>query len=393
MFKDIHSKGSSAIRDNLDIAYAHATIYDYDGWKLVEIEDTQERDLVRELYAFVTIFPGLVESDTEIFRTMQPLNDRVSIGCKPLGKCLLAAIKHAETIAFHFSSHRRSPKFDLLQKCMQEAGVSYSDSETIGDSEIIRERVVRLNHLVKLLREQGCSAKFKASCKNFTRGPRKNNRELLKLMQFLASKYRRLLIGRVDLGFRKSGSDRRHSISGVNLRKMRGKLFEFIKKRYKLKFIGFAWSLEYGLRRGFHYHLILTFDGEQLYSDSKIISTIGEYWNKVVTAGEGTYYNCNAQKNSYKNCGIGMYGRTINPEMWPGIEFMCAYVTKGDEFVHLRLEKGMRTFGKSNKRKIAAKRGAKAKGEGLPLRPWPLEGQRLALCKQTQRGRRHKTIA
>ena len=177
-------------------------------------------------------------------------------------------------------------------------------------------------------------------------------------------------------------------MSGANLRKKRGQLFEIIKKRYKSKFIGFAWSLEYGLRRGFHYHVILIFDGEQLCGDVPIVRAIGEYWNKVVTAGEGTYYNCNAQKSSYKNCGIGMYGHTINPEMWSGIERMCEYMTKGDELVRLRLEKGMRTFGKSNKPKATRKRGTKRNGKSLPLMDLPLEGARLALCRPLQRGRR-----
>lgn len=249
-------------------------------------------------------------------------------------------------------------------------------------------KVIRLNNLVKLMRTEGRSAKFKASCKNFTRGSLKNYRALLTLMRSLRSTYRRLLICRIDLGFRKSGMDRRYSMSGRNLRKMRGKIFEFIRKRFKSKFVGFAWALEYGLRRGFHYHLILVFDGEHLRSDISIAGAIGEHWNKEITAGEGTYYNCNAlRKNSYKDCGIGMYGHTINPEMWLGIERMCEYVTKGDEFVRLRLEKGMRTFGKSNKPKITRKRGPKPVNKGLAPMALPLEGARLALCRPPRRGR------
>jgi hypothetical protein len=127
----------------------------------------------------------------------------------------------------------------------------------------------------------------------------------------------------------------------------REQLFEFIGKTFGDNFIGFAWKLEFGIRRGFHYHLMFIFNGRNLKSDIPIVRIIGEHWKHEVMGGEGTYYNCNAYKESYKSCGIGPYSKNVNPEKWKGIELMCAYLTKPDDLVRLQIE-GMRAFGKGN---------------------------------------------
>jgi hypothetical protein len=67
---------------------------------------------------------------------------------------------------------------------------------------------------------------------------------------------------------------------------------------------GYVWTVEYGdgdkfkgAANGYHIHLVLWHNG--LYKcDINKCDAIGEYWNKIVTDGKGSYWNSN---NTWKN--------------------------------------------------------------------------------------------
>lgn len=69
---------------------------------------------------------------------------------------------------------------------------------------------------------------------------------------------------------------------------------------------GFIASIEHGHIRGFHFHLMLLFDGSKHQRDIYIAKTIGEHWKHKITNGRGAYHNCNATgPGGYKYYGIG----------------------------------------------------------------------------------------
>ena len=74
--------------------------------------------------------------------------------------------------------------------------------------------------------------------------------------------------------------------------------------------LGYIKKLEYGAKKGFHYHLILLLSGHTHQQDVNIAKQLGEHWANVITAGQGAYYNCNAIKERYKYNGIGMIHRS-----------------------------------------------------------------------------------
>ena len=75
-------------------------------------------------------------------------------------------------------------------------------------------------------------------------------------------------------------------------------------------------------------------DGSKVRSDISIAAMLGEHWRRVVTAGAGTYFNCNRIKTRYLNCGIGLVDYR-SPKDWAGAEAMVEYITKPDYLVRV----------------------------------------------------------
>lgn len=99
--------------------------------------------------------------------------------------------------------------------------------------------------------------------------------------------------------------------------------------------LGYAWKLEWGEEKGFHYHFLLFFDASQVQQDIVQAQKIGEFWNLDITDGEGTYYNCNndAEENyTYNALGKIAYHHTNKLK---GLKYLIDYLTKPDEYAYL----------------------------------------------------------
>ena len=74
--------------------------------------------------------------------------------------------------------------------------------------------------------------------------------------------------------------------------------------------VGYIVKLEYAVEKGFHWHVILFFDGAERRKLSHIhfAQQMGEYWAERTTKGRGDYWNCNANIKDFMMkgiCGIG----------------------------------------------------------------------------------------
>lgn len=315
---------------------------------LTAVEDGEEKEALAGLHYLIESAKKLIDSKESFFYVKRISRHKFIVKGAPTGKVFLRRMKMAHSIKGHFFLQRLTPYFDLLWQCAEKYHVELNSDLMFATEEEALERASSLNSLVEMIRQAGRSRKFANDCKNFHRSSDKNYKELLKYVRRHSKK--NLLICRCDVGVQKMA----HAFHKANsteqaqiVHDAREQLFEFIGKTFGDNFIGFAWKLEFGMRRGFHYHLMFLFNGRNLKSDIPIVRIIGEHWKHEVMGGEGTYYNCNAYKESYKSCGIGRYSRKANPEMWEGIELMCAYLTKPDDLVRLQIA-GMRVFGKGN---------------------------------------------
>ena len=95
---------------------------------------------------------------------------------------------------------------------------------------------------------------------------------------------------------------------------------------------GYIIKIEYGLKKGAHAHAMLFFDGNKRLgtSDIYLAQQIGEYWRDTITHGHGTYWNCNADADSYVRNGIGLVLHN-DDEKRENLNMAVAYLCKKEK--------------------------------------------------------------
>lgn len=220
-----------------------------------------------------------------------------------------------------------------------------------------------LSHLCHL-QEDLNSPDMRKAIKYFKRGPAKNYQALEEYVEALFARYARLLVIRVDLAFLEAERD---SVSLQDVVAYRTQLLGDRRNTAFLKdAVGYAWSLEYAEKTGYHYHLVCFYDGSKHREDITIGLGIGEQW-QAVTQGKGRFYVCNAKKPDYRFCGIGAvdYHDDVKREY---LRKALAYLTKPQLFAKVAcLLKGkVRTFGRGEKPKRPLKTGRpRGKSDGV----------------------------
>lgn len=206
---------------------------------------------------------------------------------------------------------------------------------------------------------------------NHHRGYRSNLASLKSYVADLFNRYSRLLVVRLDFGYQQGlslnplmaqhhvvvSSQPEHGVSSPHgaswiprvgmdqIRQHRDALLAFIRQKYGEDFCGYVWKMEYGARKGYHFHTILFFNGSNLRKGVAIGALIGNQWKNVITAGRGNYYNCNVRSKKYVYPCTGMLSWN-DPNLKTGFDYLCDYLMKPDLYARLELEPGQRTFGK-----------------------------------------------
>ncbi|MBK1889293.1 inovirus-type Gp2 protein [Undibacterium sp. 14-3-2] len=306
--------------------------------------------LARELHQLEKIVIKISKSDQVLFGiTADWKKQKYFLKPIGLGKNLLNELKiNMDGINLHFPMHQMNPYIDLfLQELNKNTSMDPFEMERWATEEVINQRVSQLNEFVEKLRITTRSKEFCNLINNFQRSSNKNFQEGLKYIKALFTLHSRLLILRIDLGYAKSLDLLYEPDSTINhslVRLHREKLLRYLKAQFPT--VGFIWKLEYGLEKGFHYHLIVFLRGSRVQQDVNIAKKIGEQWN-VITERKGVYYNCNASKSKYKYCGIGMINHH-EEHLLHGLKKALLYITKVDYYVKCLLPDKGKTFGKGN---------------------------------------------
>lgn len=132
----------------------------------------------------------------------------------------------------------------------------------------------------------------------------------------------KVLVLRLDLGFKagsfehptpdKNPHPYQQSVVATDISTSKKYLARFLKKLkqlYKEDCLCYIVKTEYGVLKGFHFHVLIALNGHRRQQDISIVKRLGELWTAEITGGIGLYWNCNAKKQNYAECGIGMIHR------------------------------------------------------------------------------------
>lgn len=152
----------------------------------------------------------------------------------------------------------------------------------------------------------------------------------------------RVLIIRFDIRYAKTQNP---SIEQV--KKDLRTFLRYVGRTKNLNILGYIWKLEFGERRGFHYHFIFILDSRDHSQEIKLAQQIGQIWEKVIGV-EGTFHNCHfkAVNNQYDKLAIGRLHRHEQQKYQYLLELL-RYFAKKDQFIlHKNIGKE-RTLGTS----------------------------------------------
>lgn len=145
---------------------------------------------------------------------------------------------------------------------------------------------------------------FSYECQRVHRNSRDNLKRLRNLIQALFERHGCLLVLRVDLGYSQQYGS---WIDYETAKHHRERLCQqFHTNDLFAHQLGYAWKLEWGKDKGFHYHFVFFFDGNRRKEPVKLNERIGELWAHSVTGQQGHYRNCNRNaENIYSQNAMG----------------------------------------------------------------------------------------
>jgi len=253
-----------------------------------------------------------------------------------------------------FPIHTFNPYVQLFFRNLEDKLGWRIPLEIDCSNDVLMQSVDTLNQFIDSIRKEAKSPEFKKTLSNYNRSSDKNFDSLDKYIKKLFLKHTRLMVLRIDLGYKKDyylqNEEQRKEmyLQAVNDRenffKKRGA--NLLSKKLFKHMLGYAWKLEFGFEKGFHYHVFLFFDGSKRWRDKYRAKKIGEYWQNNITNGKGLFHSCNANKGSYKYLGIGVINDD-DVKLREGLKKAAEYLTKADSY-NVRIitpDKG-RAFGK-----------------------------------------------
>jgi hypothetical protein len=322
---------------------------------------TEERKLARLLRKFEKVCVNLMKSKEVVF-THNDRNELVA-GDDGLAFLRIAGNELLGRVGDLYPEFRLHPflKAVLDEVLDDDAHDLICNVRRYRGSDKMECAVTKLNELIDRLRSAVTSSEIKRVVLNYQRGVRKNKEKLHALVDALFRRYSKVLVVRVDLTYKLPDARpiERHNLTHSDVRRdFQALLKDLRAKIFKKNFITYAWKLEYGPRTGYHYHVVLFFNGSNVMRDVDIASQIDEHWSKRVTEGAGGCYNCNARKDKYPLNGIGMVDHRDTEKINVLKRYVLGYLHDVDYLIRPVAADKIRTFGTGAlPRSVATARG------------------------------------
>ncbi|KEY59868.1 inovirus-type Gp2 protein [Serratia sp. DD3] len=309
------------------------------------IHVTHDVNYLEELLYLFNETQYIAKSDRDEFSVhVVPSAQYASLKPTATGKRILLALKRLLSLnALNDEWREPHPTLTLFHQLASQHNIQQHLAMTDNTPEAITQLAERLNTFIRQFRSGLKTPSHKRQSRQYQRAASKNLCGALRYTDALFEQHARLLIVRVDLSYR---NETKTTITTELARQHRQRFFKNLQAhRLFQACVGYVWKLEYGRYRGFHYHLLVFYDGARVRQDVTLARLLGEYWRDVITAGAGHYHNCNADKARYRFPGIGLLHYTDTAKR-QGLNIAVRYLCKVDTYARLALPNGARSFGR-----------------------------------------------
>lgn len=322
-----------------------STTFEHD--RLTLTRDHSLRELVSLLMGNIKHLSKRLTHKLDLYQgiPLSPENPRLQLtSTSPKGELFLETLKFTRYIQSMEKSRIQHlhPTLALLVSIFNK----YRLSDILTDKDKYwlvdtSEHVQCLNEAFREFQSTLKSPDYKKQVRAFEQGAQKNYRRAQQYIDSLYQCYSKLLVVRVDLSY-KSGIC--HRVKAHHLRRHRQALYKAINSNPLFSHcVGYILKLEFGMEKGFHYHALFFFNGQKVRQDITLGKLIGELWQERITEWAGLYFNCNYQKEKYRELGIGLLKRT-DAESKKGLLNAVRYLCKADAWVRLAVPELKRTF-------------------------------------------------
>ncbi|WP_439837816.1 YagK/YfjJ domain-containing protein [Aeromonas caviae] len=180
--------------------------------------------------------------------------------------------------------------------------------------------------------------------RNLKRSESRNSTSVHDYIKKLFRLHSKLLVVRVDVHY---GDEIKDTITIEEAIDDRDAYLRAVKRRYR-NLLGYVWKLEYGVARGYHYHMAFIFNGNKVQGDISLGRQLGVFW-KSLSREPRTYYNCNADRDKYEEWGAYGIGMVHNDDLEKRhllLHNALSYLLKFDEALLAEMHERFRSVGK-----------------------------------------------
>lgn len=232
---------------------------------------------------------------------------------------------------------RIHPYFTIFHELVRKYALRLQDKHALPET---------LDDFVRELRSLGSQPEVVAQIRNSKRVERDNARSAAKLLAELRARYSKVLALRFDLEYLVDFPSLEPKPIDEHLMKRHREAFLKLLREgpYAQHLVGYVWKTEWGLQRGFHHHVLVLLNGQNVCADIRIADDLCMRWKHEIAKGLGSFENCNKRKEEYRRCGIGMLNRN-DEEKWGFLADATRYLTKQDVYTKALLSKSTQCFG------------------------------------------------
>lgn len=274
-----------------------------------------------------------------------------------------------DTVCDYFYCHEAvssaHPTVELFLTHMREVYGLHLIHERSLDSDVGDELAGDINNALYAFLREFKSKAHRKCLKNLKRVESRNQRSISTYVNSLFDQHAKLLVLRLDIGYREDYYDQLTLNLVTN---DRNSYLRRVQNNYPA-LVGYIWKLEYGVDRRFHTHITFIFNGAIHQRDISLSRAIGGLWEDI-TDNNGIYYNCQVRREEYQRWGTDGIGMVYYSDTVKRINLINAlgYLTKLDTQILAVLPAGRRTFGRMEIPEASNRRGRpRTRRSGLPM--------------------------